>query len=194
MERGIMKKSKNVTRIKCKMISLCLSSVMIISSFISINVMADSSDQIINSLTDIPAVLEDWDTPALGSGKIYYRKTSAKIGSATPAQNYQTALNTSFKDNQYPINGADSSLADDWQYLAATIAEKLYPNDISIQYLKAATKYGNSIKIPNQIGSLSDTHITSYKGTDNSLSNAQSQAMKQIKRLPVNMTQRKSKN
>ena len=127
-----MKKSKNVTRIKCKMISLCLSSVMIISSFISINVMADSSDQIINSLTDIPAVLEDWDTPALGSGKIYYRKTSAKIGSATPAQNYQTALNTSFKDNQYPINGADSSLADDWQYLAATIAEKLYPNDISI--------------------------------------------------------------
>ena len=61
MERGIMKKSKNVTRIKCKMISLCLSSVMIISSFISINVMADSSDQIINSLTDIPAVLEDWD-------------------------------------------------------------------------------------------------------------------------------------
>ena len=32
-----MKKSKNVTRIKCKMISLCLSSVMIISSFISIN-------------------------------------------------------------------------------------------------------------------------------------------------------------
>ena len=27
--------------------------------------MADSSDQIINSLTDIPAVLEDWDTPAL---------------------------------------------------------------------------------------------------------------------------------
>ena len=55
-----MKKSKNVTRIKCKMISLCLSSVMIISSFISINVMADSSDQIINSLTDIPAVLEDW--------------------------------------------------------------------------------------------------------------------------------------
>ena len=182
MERGIMKKSKNVTRIKCKMISLCLSSVMIISSFISINVMADSSDQIINSLTDIPAVLEDWDTPALGSGKIYYRKTSAKIGSATPAQNYQTALNTSFKDNQYPINGADSSLADDWQYLAATIAEKLYPNDISIQYLKAATKYGNSIKIPNQIGSLSDTHITSYKGTDNSLSNAQSQAMKQIKK------------
>ena len=144
--------------------------------------MADSSDQIINSLTDIPAVLEDWDTPALGSGKIYYRKTSAKIGSATPAQNYQTALNTSFKDNQYPINGADSSLADDWQYLAATIAEKLYPNDISIQYLKAATKYGNSIKIPNQIGSLSDTHITSYKGTDNSLSNAQSQAMKQIKK------------
>ena len=96
--------------------------------------MADSSDQIINSLTDIPAVLEDWDTPALGSGKIYYRKTSAKIGSATPAQNYQTALNTSFKDNQYPINGADSSLADDWQYLAATIAEKLYPNDLSIQY------------------------------------------------------------
>ena len=57
--------------------------------------MADSSDQIINSLTDIPAVLEDWDTPALGSGKIYYRKTSAKIGSATPAQNYQTALNLS---------------------------------------------------------------------------------------------------
>ena len=51
--------------------------------------MADSSDQIINSLTDIPAVLEDWDAPALGSGKIYYRKTSAKIGSATPAQNYQ---------------------------------------------------------------------------------------------------------
>ena len=113
MERGIMKKSKNVTRIKCKMISLCLSSVMIILSFMSINVMADSSDQIINSLTDIPAVLEDWDTPALGSGKIYYRKTSAKIGSATPAQNYQTALNTSFKDNQYPINGADSSLADE---------------------------------------------------------------------------------
>ena len=60
MERGIMKKSKNVTRIKCKMISLCLSSVMIISSFISINVMADSSDQIINSLTDIPAVLEEF--------------------------------------------------------------------------------------------------------------------------------------
>ena len=177
-----MKKSKNVTRIKCKMISLCLSSVMIISSFMSINVMADSSDQIINSLTDIPAVLEDWDTPALGSGKIYYRKTSAKIGSATPAQNYQTALNTSFKDNQYPINGADSSLADDWQYLAATIAEKLYPNDISIPYLKAATKYGNSIKIPNQIGSLSNTRITSYEGTDNSLSNAQAQAMKQIKK------------
>ena len=182
MERGIMKKSKNVTRIKCKMISLCLSSVMIILSFMSINVMADSSDQIINSLTDIPAVLEDWDTPALGSGKIYYRKTSAKIGSATPAQNYQTALNTSFKDNQYPINGADSSLADDWQYLAATIAEKLYPNDISIPYLKAATKYGNSIKIPNQIGSLSNTRITSYEGTDNSLSNAQAQAMKQIKK------------
>ncbi len=155
---------------------------MIISSFMSINVMADSSDQIINSLTDIPAVLEDWDTPALGSGKIYYRKTSAKIGSATPAQNYQTALNTSFKDNQYPINGADSSLADDWQYLAATIAEKLYPNDISIPYLKAATKYGNSIKIPNQIGSLSNTRITSYEGTDNSLSNAQAQAMKQIKK------------
>ena len=61
-------------------------------------------------------------------------------------------------------------------------SRKLYPNDISIQYLKAATKYGNSIKIPNQIGSLSDTHITSYKGTDNSLSNAQSQAMKQIKK------------
>lgn len=182
MERGIMKKSKNVTRIKCKMISLCLSSVMIISSFISINVMADSSDQIINSLTDIPAVLEDWDTPALGSGKIYYRKTSAKIGSATPAQNYQTALNTSFKDNQYPINGADSSLADDWQYLAVTIAEKLYSNDISIPYLKAATKYGNSIKLPNQIGSLYDTRITSYEGTDNSLSNAQAQAMKQIKK------------
>ena len=144
--------------------------------------MADSSDQIINSLTDIPAVLEDWDTPALGSGKIYYRKTSAKIGSATPAQNYQTALNTSFKDNQYPINGADSSLADDWQYLAVTIAEKLYSNDISIPYLKAATKYGNSIKLPNQIGSLYDTRITSYEGTDNSLSNAQAQAMKQIKK------------
>ena len=177
-----MKKLKTVTKIKCKMISLCLSSVMIISSFMSINVMAYSSDQIINSLTDIPAVLEDWDTPALGSGKIYYRKTSAKIGSATPAQNYQTALNTSFKDNQYPINGADSSLADDWQYLAATIAEKLYPNDTSIPYLKAATKYGNSIKIPNQIDSLYITRITSHEGTDNSLSNAQAQAMKQIKK------------
>ena len=182
MERGIMKKLKTVTKIKCKMISLCLSSVMIISSFMSINVMAYSSDQIINSLTDIPAVLEDWDTPALGSGKIYYRKTSAKIGSATPAQNYQTALNTSFKDNQYLINGADSSLADDWQYLAATIAEKLYPNDTSIPYLKAATKYGNSIKIPNQIDSLYITRITSHEGTDNSLSNAQAQAMKQIKK------------
>ena len=155
---------------------------MIISSFMSINVMAYSSDQIINSLTDIPAVLEDWDTPALGSGKIYYRKTSAKIGSATPAQNYQTALNTSFKDNQYLINGSDSSLADDWQYLAATIAEKLYPNDTSIPYLKAATKYGNSIKIPNQIDSLYITRITSHEGTDNSLSNAQAQAMKQIKK------------
>ena len=177
-----MKKLKTVTKIKCKMISLCLSSVMIISSFMSINVMAYSSDQIINSLTDIPAVLEDWDTPALGSGKIYYRKTSAKIGSATPAQNYQTALNTSFKDNQYLINGADSSLADDWQYLAATIAEKLYPNDTSIPYLKAATKYGNSIKIPNQIDSLYITRITSHEGTDNSLSNAQAQAMKQIKK------------
>ena len=177
-----MKKLKTVTKIKCKMISLCLSSVMIISSFMSINVMAYSSDQIINSLTDIPAVLEDWDTPALGSGKIYYRKTSAKIGSATPAQNYQTALNTSFKDNQYLINGSDSSLADDWQYLAATIAEKLYPNDTSIPYLKAATKYGNSIKIPNQIDSLYITRITSHEGTDNSLSNAQAQAMKQIKK------------
>ena len=78
MERGIMKKSKNVTRIKCKMISLCLSSVMIISSFISLNVMADRSDQIINSLTDIPAVLEDWDTPALGSGKNLLSKNICK--------------------------------------------------------------------------------------------------------------------
>ena len=181
MERGIMKKLQNVTRIKCKMISLCLSSVMIILNFMSINVIADTSDQIINSLTDIPAILEDWDTPALGSGKVYYRKTSAKIGSATPAQNYQTALNTSFKDNQYVINGAASSLADDWQYLAVTIAEKLYSNDVSIPYLKAATKYGNSITIPSEILSLFNPHVTSYEGTDNSLSNAQAQAMNQIK-------------
>ena len=38
------------------------------------------------------------------------------------------------------------------------------------------------LHVGHYVGSLSDTHITSYKGTDNSLSNAQSQAMKQIKK------------
>ena len=69
-ESGIMKKLKKDKKITYKMISVCLSLVMMITSFLPMTVQAAGKNEIINALSDIPAILEDKDTQALGSGNI----------------------------------------------------------------------------------------------------------------------------
>ena len=69
-----MNKLKKDKKITYKMISVCLSLVMMITSFLPMTVQAADKNEIINSLSDIPAILEDKDTQALGSGKIYIEK------------------------------------------------------------------------------------------------------------------------
>lgn len=57
-----MKKLKKDKKITYKMISVCLSLVMMITSFLPMTVQAADKNEIINSLSDIPAILEDKDT------------------------------------------------------------------------------------------------------------------------------------
>ena len=57
-ESGIMNKLKKDKKITYKMISVCLSLVMMITSFLPMTVQAADKNEIINSLSDIPAILE----------------------------------------------------------------------------------------------------------------------------------------
>ena len=54
-ESGIMKKLKKDKKITYKMISVCLSLVMMITSFLPMTVQAAGKNEIINALSDIPA-------------------------------------------------------------------------------------------------------------------------------------------
>lgn len=144
-ESGIMNKLKKDKKITYKMISVCLSLVMMITSFLPMTVQAADKNEIINSLSDIPAILEDKDTQALGSGKIYYRKAGIDIADGTNTSNYQKALQTSFQDDQYKMNTSTSSLVNDWEYLGACLFERARANDTPTKYIKNLTVYGKKI-------------------------------------------------
>ena len=115
------------------MISVCLSLVMMITSFLPMTVQAAGKNEIINALSDIPAILEDKDTQALGSGKIYYRKADINIADGTNTSNYQKALQTSFQDEQYKMNTSTSSLVNDWsiwELAFLKVARRMIHNEI----------------------------------------------------------------
>lgn len=178
-----MKEMKNGKKMKYKMISVCLSFVMTITSFLPMTVQAASTSDVINSLRDIPTVLEDQDTQALGSGKIYYRKTNEKVNEGTSTSNYEKIVKTSFTDDQYKMNTATSSAVDDWTYLGACLlvnrptdrwAKKIDPN------IKKLTTYGKGT-IPLWESDYTYSYYPGvYEGTDNSLKNAQNKAIGQI--------------
>ena len=88
-----MNKLKKDKKITYKMISVCLSLVMMITSFLPMTVQAADKNEIINSLSDIPAILEDKDTQALGSGKIYYRKADVDIADGTNCRHHFKMIN-----------------------------------------------------------------------------------------------------
>ena len=184
-ESGIMNKLKKDKKITYKMISVCLSLVMMITSFLPMTVQAADKNEIINSLSDIPAILEDKDTQALGSGKIYYRKADVDIADGTNTSNYQKALQTSFQDDQYKMNTSTSSLVNDWEYLGACLFERARANDTPTKYIKNLTVYGKKDLPEGMVDKYRFLVPNIFEGTDNSLKNAQKKAIDQINNYEV---------
>lgn len=184
-ESGIMNKLKKDKKITYKMISVCLSLVMMITSFLPMTVQAADKNEIINSLSDIPAILEDKDTQALGSGKIYYRKADVDIADGTNTSNYQKALQTSFQDDQYKMNTSTGSLVNDWEYLGACLFERARANDTPTKYIKNLTVYGKKDLPEGMVDKYRFLVPNIFEGTDNSLKNAQKKAIDQINNYEV---------
>ena len=182
-ESGIMNKLKKDKKITYKMISVCLSLVMMITSFLPMTVQAADKNEIINSLSDIPAILEDKDTQALGSGKIYYRKAGIDIADGTNTSNYQKALQTSFQDDQYKMNTSTSSLVNDWEYLGACLFERARANDTPTKYIKNLTVYGKKDLPEGMVDKYRFLGPEIFEGTDNSLKNAQKKVIDQINKF-----------
>lgn len=180
-----MNKLKKDKKITYKMISVCLSLVMMITSFLPMTVQAADKNEIINSLSDIPAILEDKDTQALGSGKIYYRKADVDIADGTNTSNYQKALQTSFQDDQYKMNTSTSSLVNDWEYLGACLFERARANDTPTKYIKNLTVYGKKDLPEGMVDKYRFLVPNIFEGTDNSLKNAQKKAIDQINNYEV---------
>ncbi|NSH02627.1 aerolysin family beta-barrel pore-forming toxin [Anaerostipes hadrus] len=180
-----MNKLKKDKKITYKMISVCLSLVMMITSFLPMTVQAAGKNEIINSLSDIPAILEDKDTQALGSGKIYYRKADVDIADGTNTSNYQKALQTSFQDDQYKMNTSTSSLVNDWEYLGACLFERARANDTPTKYIKNLTVYGKKDLPEGRVDGNFFLVPNIFEGTDNSLKNAQKKAIDQINNYEV---------
>lgn len=180
-----MKKLKKDKKITYKMISVCLSLVMMITSFLPMTVQAAGKNEIINALSDIPAILEDKDTQALGSGKIYYRKADINIADGTNTSNYQKALQTSFQDEQYKMNTSTSSLVNDWEYLGACLFERARANDTPTKYIKNLTVYGKKDLPEGRVDNYLFLVPNIFEGTDNSLKNAQKKAIDQINNYEV---------
>ena len=177
-----LKKDKKITN---KMISVCLSLVMVITSFLPMTVQAADKNEIINALSDIPAILEDKDTQALGSGKIYYRKADVDIADGTNTSNYQKALQTSFQDDQYKMNTSTSSLVNDWEYLGACLFERARANDTPTKYIKNLIVYGKKDLPEGMVDKYRFLVPEIFEGTDNSLKNAQKKAIDQINNYEV---------
>lgn len=184
-ESGIMNKLKKDKKITYKMISVCLSLVMMITSFLPMTVQAAGKNEIINSLSDIPVILEDKDTQALGSGKIYYRKSDVDIADGTNTSNYQKALQTSFQDDQYKMNTSTSSLVNDWEYLGACLFERARANDTPTKYIKNLTVYEKKDLPERRVDGYIFLVPNIFEGTDNSLKNAQKKAIDQINNYEV---------
>lgn len=184
-ESGIMNKLKKDKKITYKMISVCLSLVMMITSFLPMTVQAAGKNEIINSLSDIPVILEDKDTQALGSGKIYYRKADVDIADGTNTSNYQKALQTSFQDDQYKMNTSTSSLVNDWEYLGACLFERARANDTPTKYIKNLTVYEKKDLPERRVDGYIFLVPNIFEGTDNSLKNAQKKAIDQINNYEV---------
>lgn len=180
-----MNKLKKDKKITYKMISVCLSLVMVITSFLPMTVQAADKNEIINALSDIPAILEDKDTQALGSGKIYYRKADVDIADGTNTSNYQKALQTSFQDDQYKMNTSTSSLVNDWEYLGACLFERARANDTPTKYIKNLTVYGKKDLPEGMVDKYRFLVPEIFEGTDNSLKNAQKKAIDQINNYEV---------
>ena len=180
-----MNKLKKDKKITYKMISVCLSLVMVITSFLPMTVQAADKNEIINALSDIPAILEDKDTQALGSGKIYYRKADVDIADGTNTSNYQKALQTSFQDDQYNMNTSTSSLVNDWEYLGACLFERARANDTPTKYIKNLTVYGKKDLPEGMVDKYRFLVPEIFEGTDNSLKNAQKKAIDQINNYEV---------
>ena len=180
-----MNKLKKDKKITYKMISVCLSLVMVITSFLPMTVQAADKNEIINALSDIPAILEDKDTQALGSGKIYYRKADVDIADGTNTSNYQKALQTSFQDDQYKMNTSTSSLVNDWEYLGACLFERARANDTPTKYIKNLTVYGKKDLPEGMVDKYRFLVPNIFEGTDNSLKNAQKKAIDQINNYEV---------
>lgn len=178
-----MNKLKKDKKITYKMISVCLSLVMMITSFLPMTVQAADKNEIINSLSDIPAILEDKDTQALGSGKIYYRKAGIDIADGTNTSNYQKALQTSFQDDQYKMNTSTSSLVNDWEYLGACLFERARANDTPTKYIKNLTVYGKKDLPEGMVDKYRFLGPEIFEGTDNSLKNAQKKVIDQINKF-----------
>lgn len=180
-----MNKLKKDKKITYKMISVCLSLVMVITSFLPMTVQAADKNEIINALSDIPAILEDKDTQALGSGKIYYRKADVDIADGTNTSNYQKALQTSFQDDQYKMNTSTSSLVNDWEYLGACLFERARANDTPTKYIKNLIVYGKKDLPERRVDGYIFLVPNIFEGTDNSLKNAQKKAIDQINNYEV---------
>lgn len=183
-----MKNPQTYKKISYSILSICMTLIMVISGFTP--VMAASTDEIINSLEDIPDTLEDKDTQNLGSGKIYYRKADANIASKTPTDNYQTILNTAFKDDQYSINDTAGSIVDDWSYLAPDILTNTNSTDLVkngiladnfyMKDFKTLSLYATSKTLSGSVGAVQSIKAYKMEGTDNSLSNAQRKSFTQM--------------
>lgn len=180
-----MKKLKSDEKITYKIISICLSLVMMATSFLPMTVQAADKSDVINSLSDIPAVLEDKDTQALGSSKIYYRKADINIADGTNTSNYQKALQTSFQDDQYKMNTATSSPVNDWEYLGACLFEEARTNDTPTKYIKNLTAYEKKDLPKDAVDNYQFLVPNIFEGTDNSLKNAQKKAINQINNYEV---------
>ena len=162
-------------------IVVCLSFTLVVASFLSMTVKAASASEKINSLSDIPAVLEDQDTPGLGSGKIYYRKANVNIADGTNTDNYQKALRTPFLDEQYKIDASKSSIVDDWEYLGACFSAEKTPDSVLSKYIKNMTVYENKTKeFPKKDGLYLIYSGGTYEEKDNSLENAQEKIINRI--------------
>lgn len=179
-----MKTLKISSKIQYGIVSVSLSLIMVLTGFLPMTVQAASGSQVIDSLKDIPSVLEDKDTQALGSGKIYYRKANVKVSEGVNTNNYKNALKTQFQDDQYKMN-QEGSLVDDWEYVGASILVKHSSASdswaqIADKYIKNLTTYDKATIPANHDR---DTRLFSgvYEGTDNSLKNAQNKAIAQMK-------------